>query len=135
MVKEKRIWSDRIRTLNVPLLPNYIFFKTSTQNTNAVFDFPGVVRYVCSEGKPAVISEKEILYLQTIVNDDFKPVKTENFQLGDKVKIVNGPLKGAIGTLDKKLGKTRIVLIISGIQQAISIEVQACDIEKLVNWQ
>ena len=131
LIKEKRVWSDRIKTVKVPLLPNYLFVKIHEHETKSIFDFPGVVRYVSSEGKPSVIKEKDIEYLEKIVNNGFKARNTCILDVGEEVRITRGPLVGCEGRLLKKLGKTRIVLQISAIPRAISVEVQASDIEKI----
>jgi len=131
LIKEQRIWSDRIKTVTVPLLPNYLFVRLESHRTNSVFAFPGVLSYVSLDGKPVIIRSQEIEYLREVVKHGNYTQSTTNFDLGEEVKIVRGPLKGWEGRLTKKMGRTRVTFQITGIRQAMCIEVQAGDIEKI----
>ena len=47
------------------------------------------------------------------------------------MEIIRGPLRGLRGTLLEKKGIYRFILSIDLIQQAISCEVDACDVVKI----
>ncbi len=64
--KEVRQWSDRKKTVEVPLFKSYVFVKLEAQNRNQVFSVPGVVRYLFWLGKPAVVRDEEIYHHQTM---------------------------------------------------------------------
>ena len=61
-----RKWSDRTKKLELPLFPNYIFINTTPQRRFEVINVPEVVRYVCFEGKPAIIPESLLESLRKI---------------------------------------------------------------------
>jgi len=50
---------------------------------------------------------------------------------GDRVEIVQGPLRGLQGILIEKKGVYRFILSIDLIQQAVACEVDACDVVKI----
>ncbi len=50
---------------------------------------------------------------------------------GDRVEIVQGPLRGLQGILTEKKGAYRFILSIDLIQQAVACEVDACDVVKI----
>ena len=123
LVKEKRVWSDRIKTVQVPLLPGYVFVKTSRNQFSHIYPYPGFVRFVAFEGKPSVIREQEIELLEKIVTHGFSAQPATRCELGDWVRIVRGPLKGWEGRVESKRGGGRIVFQFEGIRQGICVEV------------
>ena len=61
---EVRQWSDRKKKVVVPLLPSMVLVHLTEQEAHHVFDIPGVVRYLFSNGKRATVSEHEIEAMQ-----------------------------------------------------------------------
>lgn len=61
---EIRQWSDRKKKVLVPLLPSMVLVCLTEQEAHHVFDIPGVVRYLFSNGKRATVSEHEIEAMQ-----------------------------------------------------------------------
>lgn len=131
LIKEKRVWSDRLKTVLVPLLPSYVFVKLLEQNIHQIYYYPGVVRLVSFEGKPCEIKEEEIGLLEKIIAHDFSVQTTPSCGIGDSVRIVRGPLKGWEGKVETTKGQSRIVFQIASIWQCISVEVGMEDVERI----
>jgi hypothetical protein len=53
-------WKDRRKELDLPLFPSYIFVNLSLANRVRVLEIPGVVSFVCSQGKPLVLPRQEL---------------------------------------------------------------------------
>jgi transcription antitermination factor NusG len=53
LVTEKKHWSDRIKSVSVPLFPSYVFVKLLTQHQSKLYNYPGVVKLVSFEGNLA----------------------------------------------------------------------------------
>src|SRR6185437_8164187 len=95
--KDKRIWSDRVKMLDSPLFPGYVF---------ARFPYPGLrvpvlrmagVKAIVGFGTAAAVPDEEILMIRTLVNSRF-PVQPWPFlRAGNRVRIGHGPLKGVEG--------------------------------------
>jgi transcriptional antiterminator RfaH len=131
MIKEKRVWSDRLKSVQVPLLPGYVFIRTPRQLLSQVYYYPGVVRVVSSEGKPCAIRDTEIGLLEKIVRFGFQAQVTTNCEVGDAVRVVRGPLKGWEGRVESKRGASRVVFLLDGIGQAVCVEVRAGEVERV----
>jgi transcriptional antiterminator RfaH len=95
LIKEKRVWSDRIKTVLVPLLSSYVFIKTTKQFFPQIYPLPGFVKFVAFEGKPCTIREKEIELMEKIVAHGFQVLPATRCRVGDWVRINRGPLTGA----------------------------------------
>jgi len=63
--KEIRLWSDRKKKVDVPVLPSMVLVKLEEKKVNDVFNVNGVVRYMFWLGKRAIVREKEIDILKT----------------------------------------------------------------------
>jgi transcriptional antiterminator RfaH len=129
LVKEKKAWSDRIKTVSVPLLPSYVFVKLDRQSIPRISFYPGVVRLVSFGRKPCEVRDEEIKLLEQIATHGFHVQKAVNCIIGDRVRITQGPLKGWEGNIEAKLGHSRIVFQIESILQCISVEVNMGDVE------
>lgn len=129
MIKEKRKWSDRLKTILMPLLPSYVFVKMPQKNLQQIYYYPGVVRLVSFEGKPCEIKEDEIGLLEKIVAGEFNVQCTTNCGVGDVVQIIRGPLAGWEGKIERLHGQSRVVFQFECIQQSLSVEINREDIQ------
>ena len=98
--KTYRMWSDRKKLVEKPLLSSYIFVKTKSKYFPDVFKVPGVVKFVTFEGHPASIPQNQIDNLRLLINSDEEiEISSEKFARGDNVEVVNGSLIGLTGEL------------------------------------
>ena len=97
LVKSIKIWSDRKKKVTEPLFKSYVFVRLEESQRDSVFEAHGAVRYLFWLGKPAIVRDEEISAIRDFLSetrDESKPLVFEHLQ---KVKIVNGPLKGQKG--------------------------------------
>jgi len=86
--KEIRLWSDRKKKVDVPVLPSMVLVKLDEKNINYVFNVNGVVRYMFWLGKRAIVRQKEVDILKnylngnTIINQEI--IK---FNPGDRINV------------------------------------------------
>ena len=55
--------------------------------------------------------------------------KIDFFNVGKKVKVKQGPLKGMEGSLIQKSNRSRLVIAIDGIKQSLTIDIDYRDLE------
>ena len=131
LVEEKRIWSDRLKTVIVPLLPSYIFVRIQREQISRLYAFPGVVRLVCSGGRPCVIKDNEIEFLRQVEAHKHPIEKVCSYVKGDMVHVIRGPLKGYQGRISVIQGVSKLVFEIEGIKMGFSVEVCSGDVAKV----
>ncbi len=124
-----RQWSDRIKKIEAPLFPNYIFIKTSDFHRHNAISAKGILRYVSFDGKPAKISDRDIDTMKKLENEN--PEVEPKLIEGTMVRIIRGPLAGFEGRLFSKRGKCRFGICIDAIKQSLSLEVPAAYIEEI----
>ena len=84
-------WKDRRKELDLPLFPSYIFVNLALANRVHVLEIPGVVSFVCSQGKPVVLPRHEIgPFLAD--HGAGRGIEPHPFvQVGRQVRLRNGP--------------------------------------------
>ena len=128
---------DRRKRIMVPLLPGYVFVH-SDLNPDQYLDILktyGVVRIIGIRGKPFPVKDDEISSLQ-ILNGTDRTVKNQAFmKKGDRIIIVDGPLKGLSGFYLKHKEKSdNIVVSVELLQRSLAIEIENWNVEKL-DWE
>ena len=123
--KVRRQWSDRVKQLDAPLFPGYIFCGFTYPERLRVLNSPGVESIV------GPVEDSEISGLRTLVNSG-KPLAHLPFlHVGQKVSIESGPLAGIRGVVLRDESAWRVVVSVEALDRSISVEV---DREVLKTW-
>jgi transcription termination/antitermination protein NusG len=109
--KEFRKWSDRIKQIDVPAFPSYIFVHVNQNEYYSAINLTGMVKYVHFGGVPAIINEHTIEHIRRAMEISTNTELCDNLPSpGDKYKITSGPLDGIEGTVVRLKGKTHFFL-------------------------
>ncbi len=92
LISKTSQWSDRKKTITVPLFNSYIFVQIEDKERNKVFEVVGAVRYLFWLGKPAVVKDSEIVTIQEWLSApaDFE-ISLDQWKKGDKIILESGP--------------------------------------------
>ena len=66
--KEIRLWSDRKKKVDIPVLPSMVLVRLEDKDVNDVFNINGVIRYMFWLGKRAIVRDQEIDILKNYLN-------------------------------------------------------------------
>lgn len=130
-------WSrrrDRRKKIQVPIFPGYLFVRSALDNQEHVriLQTPGVVSLVRNKDGPLSIPETQIDSLRTLLGSQEVLTSYPYLRTGMCVRVVNGPLCGCEGILvRKRTGKSRLVVAIDIIQQAVCVELNEEDVEPI----
>lgn len=132
LIKTVRQWSDRKKTVSIPLFNGYIFVYGDAATLAQIRMTAGVVNYIYADGKPAVVSEKVIHTIQQFI-DAGVPLETsgDTFFTGEKVRITSGPLVNTTGELVDVRNEKQFIVRIELIQQVIILKIPAGYLEKI----
>src|SRR5690606_31500916 len=98
--KELKIWSDRKKWVEEPLIRSYVFVRIEDKDHLKVLKTPGVIKFVQIDGKTATIPPLQIKTLQRVLEGKADlEITDKNFKPGDPVVITEGNLKGIAGEL------------------------------------
>jgi transcriptional antiterminator NusG len=130
--KDRKRWSDRMKEIESPLFPGYLFCRFDTQNRLPILQTPGVVQIVGYNRQPISVDELEIAAIQTLVAAGVPNQPCSFVEIGDRVRIESGPLRGLEGILVESRGKHKFVLSVSLLQRSVAVEIDSLAVTPVV---
>lgn len=125
---------DRHKKLLVPLLPGYVFVNTSMDPEEYlnILKTIGVVRLVGFEGRPVPARDEEIGALMILDGTDRTVQNRDYMSKGDRVMIMEGPLKGLIGFYLRPKGQdNKIVVSVDLLHRSLEVDIEDWALEKV----
>lgn len=125
---------DRRKKILVPLIPGYVFVRTDLHPEEhlRILKTTGIVRMVGFKGKPVPANEEEISSLMVLDGTDRTVQNRTYMNKGDRVMIMEGPLKGLVGFYIRYSGKNdKVVVSIELLQRSLEIEIEGWALEKV----
>jgi transcription antitermination factor NusG len=124
VIKVLKQWSDRKKWVEEPLFRSYLFVHITTREYYAVLNTFGVVKYITFQGKAVEVPPGQILAIKQYINaEDFSAETEKHFEVGDKVEIYRGPLKGLTGNLIRVKGNQKVRIEIESIGHSIVLTI------------
>lgn len=125
---------DRRKKILVPLLPGYVFVRSDLQPEEhlQIVKTAGIVRIVGIKGRPVPANEEEISSLMILDGTDRTVQNRAYIKKGDRVVIMEGPLKGLIGFyLRHNSKRDKVVVSIELLHRSLEIEIEGWALEKV----
>jgi transcription antitermination factor NusG len=119
----RKRWSDRIKVVDAALFPGYLFCRLNLQNRLPALMTPGVTQIVGYSRVPVPVDEAEITAIQTAVASGLPNQPWPFLQVGNRVQIDRGPLRGLEGILLEIRGARRLVLSVALLQRSVAVEI------------
>ncbi|MFD2573299.1 UpxY family transcription antiterminator [Spirosoma soli] len=121
LIKTKRQWSDRVKTVEEPLFRSYCFVRLAEHQRHTVFGVPGLVRYLFWQGKPAIVRDSEIEAIKTMLNEvDHELIQTKPLKPGDQLAIASGSFRDMVGKVVRQDGKI-VTVILDSMQVVLKV--------------
>ena len=118
--------SDRTVGLELPLFPGYLFCRLDLKSRLLpLFTTPGVVRLLGVGPTPCPVDESEMETIRTILKQGRGARPWPMPKEGERVFIEAGPLCGVEGVLIGKKKDTRLIVSVTLLQRAVSVEIDA----------
>lgn len=98
---EEHQWSDRKKKIDRIVIPMVVFVRLAKDEEDRFRRLPFIIRFISYPGAEELatpIPDEQIESLKLLLaNAESNVVFTENIEIGDAVRIINGPLKGLYG--------------------------------------
>jgi transcription antitermination factor NusG len=130
-ITEVHRWSDRKKSVELPLFSCYVFarFATNRSDRLRVLRVGGVLGLVGSHGEGAPIPNEQIDAVRTLVEGTL-PWSTYPFlKIGQRVRIRGGALEGIEGILVSRNGNHTLVISVDAIQRSLAVRVEGYQVE------
>jgi len=125
LMSVRRRWSDRVKRLDLPLFPGYLFCRFSPSDRFKILNAAGVAQIVGTSKGPVPISETEIQSVQTLVGSKVALLPWPYLKAGQLVRVDNGPLTGVEGiVIQAEDGKSRVVVSVTMFQRSVAAEIE-----------
>lgn len=120
---ERRRWSDRVKQVERALFAGYVFCRMSPAAAGAIMAVPGVLRVVGDRSGPLPVRSDEIEAIRRIVESRRVTEPWPHLQVGERVRIEWGPLRGTEGVVLTLDNRHRLVVSISLLQRSVAVEI------------
>lgn len=119
----KKRWNGRLRQLNAPLFPGYVFCQFNALNRLPILITPGVIAVVGRGRVPVPVDDAEIAAIQTVVSSGLRAEPWPYLEIGQKIRIESDALYGLEGVLINFKGNHRIVVSVSLLRRSVALEI------------
>ena len=128
VARVEREWSDRTRTVGMPLFPGYIFVKVPLREIAQVLKWPGAVDLVRSQGVPSLVRPHEMEAVRRLARGVTEtgtlPETADYLAPGQRVRVTDGPFVGLEGLLVEPRGGPRVAVRFDALRQAKAVQVR-----------
>jgi transcription antitermination factor NusG len=130
LLREVHRWSDRRKSVNVPLFSGYTFARLdlSLAARMQVLRTDGVIGFVTFRGVAVPVPARQIEHLRALLRYNVPCTLHAFLKAGQRVRIRGGCLDGLEGILEQS-GQKSLVIAIESIQRAVAIKIEGYEVE------
>src|SRR5262249_20925256 len=115
-------WSDRVKNVELPLFPNYVFCKFDATERMPILTIPGV-NAIVGFGKNLIpVDESELNALRAVLKSGTHYEPWPFLEVGQRVRIEHGALAGTEGIVLMMKNQCRLVVSITMLQRSVAAE-------------
>lgn len=119
----RRQWSDRIKVVDLPLFPGYVFCSFDLESRLPVLTAPGVYAIVGFGNRPTPVDSNELAAVRAAVDCRMPAEPYVYLNSGTRVVIHNGPLQGIEGIVIRDKDQDRLVISISLLRRSVAVTI------------
>lgn len=116
--------SKTVRVRRLPLFPTYVFCRFDPERSLPIVKTPGVRNIVSFARNPVPLAEEEVAAVNRITGSGCVVAPHPPLEVGSYVRIRQGPLSGLGGYLERVKGRCHLVVGVSLLQRAVSVEIE-----------
>jgi transcriptional antiterminator NusG len=131
IVSEVRRWSDRKKTVQLPLFGCYVFarFAPNRAERLRVLRVDGVLGLVGARGEGSPIPDEQIDAVRALISGELPWSSHPFLEIGQRVRIRSGALDGVEGILVARNGDRTLVISVNAIQRSLAVRVEGYEVE------
>jgi transcription antitermination factor NusG len=122
-------WSDRNKTFQYPLFPTYLFCSFEVEKRLPILIMPGVLAVAGAGRVPTAVEDAEIEAIRLIVQSGASYQPHPYLAVGERVRIVEGPLCGLTGLITQTKSNFRLVLSVDLLMRSVAVEIDESSVE------
>jgi transcription antitermination factor NusG len=119
----KRRWSDRVKSIELPLFPGYLFCQFDLNNRLPILTAPGV-NFIVGVGKvPQTVADHEIEAVRSVIGSGLCYEPYPYLNVGEIVRVEHGALSGLVGRVTEVKNSVRLVISINLLMRSVATEI------------
>lgn len=122
--QSRRRWSDRLKSLELPLFPGYVFCRVDPRCRLPLLTISGVVQFVGIGKTPLPIDDGEIASIQKAVQSGLSVEPWDFLEAGQRVRVQKGPLAGTEGIFVGASTNERIVVSVTLLKRSVAVTLE-----------
>ena len=124
LYRSPRRWSDRVKQIDQPLFPGYLFCRFDPHDRMVpVLSTPGVIGIVGAGKTPIPVPEEEIQAVRRVLSSGLAALPSPFLSVGSRIYIESGPLAGLEGIVSNVDKVCRLVVSVSLLQRSVAVEI------------
>jgi len=131
LVTEVHRWSDRKKSVQMPLFSCYVFAKFAPNRSERlrVLRVDGVFGLIGARGEGVPIPDEQIDAVRNVVEGQLPWSCHPFLKIGQRVRIRSGALDGLEGLLVSRNGDRTLVISVDAIQRSLAVRVEGYEVE------
>jgi transcription antitermination factor NusG len=119
----RRRGSSRLREVDAPLFPGYVFCSFDVQKRLPILITPGVIAVVSRGKTPVPVDTSELDAIQVAMRSGLAAQPWPYLEIGERVRVLDEAFQGLEGILISFRGCDRVVLSVSLLRRSVALEI------------
>ena len=125
LYRGQKKWADRVKETEVPLFPGYVFCRFDPgERLLPILTTPSVMKIIGAGSVPIPIADEEISAIQTVIRSGLHSRSVPIVNVGCRVLVERGPLKGIEGIVISTDKKCRLAISVELLQRSVAVEIE-----------
>lgn len=117
-------WSDRTKSVEMPLFPGYVFCRLNPEHRLPVLTIPGVLHFVGIGKTPLPVADAEVAAIRQAVECGLSAEPWPFLEVGQRVRLERGPLAGIEGILVEARKEQRLIVSVTLLQRSVAVGIE-----------
>ena len=131
MTTERRQWSDRQKTVTVPLFPGYLFCRFDPERQLTILRTLGVIDIVRRGARLAEVDPVELKAVERALGIDKHVESLPRLIEGQPVRVILGPLRGVTGVLVEQKNEWKLLLAVTMMNRSVAVAIDRAQVEAI----
>jgi transcription antitermination factor NusG len=131
LVKQTHRWSDRQKTVELPLFSCYVFARMAAGGKDRlrVCGTQGVLQIVGTRGAGLAIPDEQIDAVRLLLAEQIPCSNHPFLKIGQRVRICGGAMDGVEGVLLSSNGDRTLIVSVDVIQRSLAVRIEGYRVE------